>query len=114
MASEYAPFLHFLDRQHIKETHMLNCLFQQEHADSSPLVARRIGFVTIPLACLVLRVVLQTLGILAESVSWPEVYPALSHLPWASVDAQMWWSYLQRYGPDLFFVGIVCMVSFAT
>lgn len=35
---------------------------QRVFADPSPLVSRRLGFATLPLACLVIRVVMQAIG----------------------------------------------------
>lgn len=39
----------------------------QRYVDQSPAVARRIGFAALPLACLAIRVSIQTIGILLES-----------------------------------------------
>ncbi|ORY25255.1 eukaryotic membrane protein family-domain-containing protein [Naematelia encephala] len=54
--------------------------------DQSPLVARRLGFASIPLACLVIRVGAQAVGMLTTASHSTDEIPGVSKAAWA------WWA----------------------
>lgn len=50
-------------------------VLHQAFADQSPALARRLGFASIPLGCLVVRVIFQTIEILADTSHIDECAP---------------------------------------
>ncbi|KAJ3124082.1 hypothetical protein HK098_001407 [Nowakowskiella sp. JEL0407] len=60
----YSRFRDSLCRDLVSGSKWLNSGKSGSYVDQSPIVARRIGFVSIPLACLTLRIALQTMDML--------------------------------------------------
>ena len=72
---------------------------REDNIDQTSAVSRRIGFVTLPLACLVIRVFFQTIQILDDSMNW-SLLPVFSQFP-NSFNVFVWTSYISKQGVSI-------------